>query len=126
MFVSKRKIKGKNYYYLEDRVNGARISISLGRKENAPENLESAFDELVQKTALERLKNSQKKFKAKNLSVSEQLTLERLKIDYGLLQNFFPQGFEAFKEDEFVRYAQGSASVEGNSLNQKEAALVLE
>ncbi|MBI4044654.1 MAG: Fic family protein [Candidatus Diapherotrites archaeon] len=126
MFISKRKISGKSYYYLEDRVNGKRISISLGRKERVSGGIESAFDELTQKTTLERLKISQKKFKTNILSISEQLTLERLKVDYGLLQAFFPQSFEAFKEDEFIRYAQGSASVEGNSLTQKEAALVLE
>ncbi len=125
MFVSKRRIGGKDYFYLEDRVNGKRISISLGRKEKARGNIESAFDELTQKTALEKLKISQKKFKTSILSISEQLTLERLKVDYEHLQDFFPQSFKAFKEDEFVRYAQGSASVEGNSLTQQEAALVL-
>ncbi|MBS3058419.1 MAG: Fic family protein [Candidatus Diapherotrites archaeon] len=57
--------------------------------------------------------------------MTEQLALERLKVDYKLLKDFFPQGFESFKEDEFVRYAQGSASVEGNSLSLQEAALVL-
>ncbi len=126
MFISKRKIGGKGYFYLEDRVNGKRISISLGRKEKVPAGIESAFDELVSKTALERLKISQKKFKTGILSIGEQLVLERLKVDYGLLQDFFPQSFESFKADEFVRYAQGSASVEGNSLTEKEAALVLE
>lgn len=126
MFISKRKIGRKAYFYLEDRVNEKRISISLGRKEKVPAGIESAFDELIRKTALERLKISQKKFKANILSISEQLVLERLKVDYDLLQDFFPQSFESFKEDEFVRYAHGSASVEGNSLTQKEAALVLE
>ncbi len=126
MFISKRKIGGEHYFYLEDRVNGKRVSISLGRKEKVSGSIESAFDELVSKTSLERLKISQNKFKTNILSISEQLTLERLKVDYGLLLEFFPQSFESFKEDEFVRYAQGSASVEGNSLTQKEAALVLE
>jgi len=41
------------------------------------------------------------------------------------VKNFFPEGFESFKEDEFVRYAQGSASVEGNSLSLQEANIVL-
>ncbi|MFH1752305.1 MAG: Fic family protein [archaeon] len=126
MFVSKRKIKGNHYFYLETKVNGKRLSISLGRKEQVSKEIESAFKEIVQKTALERLKVSQKKLKTKVLSLNEQLMLERLKIDYELLQEFFPQGFKSFKEDEFVRYAQGSASVEGNSLSLQEAAQVIE
>lgn len=126
MFLSKRKIAGKYYYYLEERINGKRLSLSLGRKEEIDNRIERVFDELVQKIALEKLKHSQKSFKAGVLSLNEQLVLERLKVDYEILKDFFPQGFESFKEEEFVRYAQGSASVEGNSLSLQEAALVLE
>ncbi|MDD5148044.1 MAG: Fic family protein [Candidatus ainarchaeum sp.] len=126
MFVSKRKIGKKYYFYLEDKIGGTRIAVSLGRKEQIFGRIESVFDELIRKTALEKVKISQKKFKAGVFSIAEQLALERLKVDYGLLKDFFPQGFESFKEDEFVRYAQGSASVEGNSLSLQEAALVLE
>ncbi|MCX6801140.1 MAG: Fic family protein [Candidatus Diapherotrites archaeon] len=84
-----------------------------------------AFDSLVQKTALENLKISQKRFDVSCLSLNELLALERLKVDYSLLRDFFPKEFESFKEDEFVRYAQGSAAVEGNSLSLQEANLVL-
>src|SRR3989338_3996606 len=126
MFVSKRKISGNYYFYLEKKIGKKRITVSLGRKEQASSKIESAFNELIQKTVLENLKLSQKKYKTGILSMTEQLALERLKIDYELLKDFFPQGFESFKEDEFVRYAQGSASVEGNSLSLQEAAQVLE
>lgn len=126
MFVSRRKIKGNTYFYLEDRVNSKRISVFLGKKEKIQENAESAFEELLHKTTLEKLRALQKKYEATTLSISEQLTLERLKIDYNLLKEFFPEGFGAFKEDEFIRYAQGSVSVEGNSLNLAQAALVVE
>ena len=35
MFVSKRKIKGKHYFYLEDRINGKRASFFLGDEKEA-------------------------------------------------------------------------------------------
>ncbi|MFA6269341.1 MAG: Fic family protein [archaeon] len=125
MFISKRRVKSKDYFYLEDRLFGKRVSFFLGLKETLARNIGEAFDSLVQKTALENLKFSQKEFKTQNLNLNELLVLERLKVDYSLLSNFFPEEFESFKEDEFVRYAQGSASVEGNSLSLQEANLVL-
>lgn len=125
MFVSKRKIKGKNYFYLEDRVNGKRISFFLGGKKKVEGKIENAFDELVRKKALENAKKSQKKFDLKSLSFSDLLSLERLKVDFEIVKDFFPEGFKSFKEDEFVRYAQGSTSVEGNSLSLQEANIVL-
>ncbi len=125
MFVSKRLIKKVYYFYLEDRIEGKRISIYLGTKEQVPKNISSAFDELVHKKTAEAFKIAQNSFQIRNLSVHEVLALEKLKIDYGLMQSFFPESFEAFKEDEFVRYAQGSTSVEGNSLSLQEATLVL-
>ena len=125
MFVSKRKIKGKDYFYLEDRINGKRISFFLGNKKQAAEKVENAFDELLRKKALENAKKSQKEFDLKVLSFADLLFLERLKVDFEIVKNFFPEGFESFKEDEFVRYAQGSASVEGNSLSLQEANIVL-
>jgi Fic family protein len=124
MFVSKRKIGGRHYFYLEDRVNGKRISFSLGQKEQASARIGPAFSGLVQKKAVEAFKSAEKNFEAKVLSKHEILALERLKIDYWLLQAFFAESFSSFKEDEFVRYAQGSTSVEGNSLSLQEAALV--
>ena len=126
MFVSKRKIAGKHYFYLEDRIGKKRVSISLGKKEQIPGRMENAFDEIVKKITLENFRISQKKSKSKVLSLAEMLALERLKVDYELLKDFFPEGYESFKDDEFVRYAQGSASVEGNSLSLQEAALVLQ
>lgn len=125
MFVSKRKIKGKAYFYLEDRVGKKRISILLGNKNTAREKISEGLDELLRKKAMEQAKATQAQFHARVLSLSEILTLEELKINYSLLKDYFPSGFQSFKEDEFVRYAQGSTSVEGNSLNLKEAALVL-
>jgi Fic family protein len=125
MFVSKRKIKGRDYFYLEDRINGKRVSFFLGNKKQAEEKVENAFDELVRKKALENAKKSQKEFDLTVLSFADLLSLERLKFDFEIVKNFFPEGFESFKEDEFVRYAQGSASVEGNSLSLQEANIVL-
>ncbi len=125
MFISKRKISKQYYFYLEDRLFGKRISLSLGQKEGAQKKVNEAFDSLIQKTILENLKNSQKEFKTNCLSLNELLVLERLKEEYFLMKDFFPQEFELFKESEFIRYVQGSASVEGNSLSLQEANLVL-
>jgi len=125
MFVSKRKIKGKDYFYLEDRINGKRASFFLGSKKQAEEKIGNAFEKLVRKKAMENAKKSQKEFDLKVLSFSDLLFLERLKVDFEIVKDFFPEGFESFKEDEFIRYAQGSASVEGNSLSLQEANIVL-
>jgi len=125
VFVSKRRIKGKNYFYLEDRINGKRVSLFLGRKSQAGGKIEPAFDELVRKKALENAKKSQREFELRVLTLTDLLMLERLKVDFEVVKKFFPEGFESFKEDEFIRYAQGSASVEGNSLSLLEANIVL-
>ncbi|MFH1586663.1 MAG: Fic family protein [Candidatus Diapherotrites archaeon] len=125
MFISKRKIKGKDYFYLEDRISGKRLSFFLGSQEQAREKMEESFDGLIREKALESAKNAQKKFRLKSLAFSDLLLLERLKIDFEILGDFFPEGFRSFREDEFVRYAQGSASVEGNSLSLQEANIVL-
>ncbi len=126
MFVSKRRVGKRPYFYLEDKVKGKRLAFFLGLKEQAPSSILGAFDSLVQSKALENLKHSQKRFKANVFGLSELLSLERLKVDYAVLKSFFPISFESLKEEDFVRYAQGSASVEGNSLSLREAALVLQ
>ncbi|MFH1225533.1 MAG: Fic family protein [Candidatus Diapherotrites archaeon] len=126
MFISKRKIGGKHYYYLEDRAGGKRLSFSLGRKGQAAGRIGEAFDSLVRETVVGNFRNSEKEFRGGVLSKAEKLTLERLKSDYALLKEFFPQGFDSFREDEFLRYAQGSASVEGNSLSLQEASIVIQ
>jgi Fic family protein len=125
MFVSKRMIKKVHYFYLEDRIGGKRISIYLGTKNEVPKKISSAFDELIEKKTVDAFKIAQTNFQINNLSMQETLSLERLKINYNLMQSFFPESFESFKEDEFARYAQGSTSVEGNSLSLQEATLVL-
>jgi len=125
MFISKRKIKGNTYFYLEDRIDGKKISISLGKKEQVEERIKDAFEKINREKALSNFKKT-KKQKIKVLNDNELLALEFLKINYSLLKDFFPQGFKSFKEDEFLRYAQGSTAVEGNSLSLQEAALVIE
>ncbi len=125
MFISRRKIKGTPYFYLEDRVNAKRISVLLGAKQQALEKVSDGLESLLQKKALEQAKRAQGQFHSRVLSFPEILTLERLRVDYALLKDYFPSGYVSFKEDEFVRYVQGSASVEGNSLSLREALLVL-
>ncbi|MFH0970436.1 MAG: Fic family protein [Candidatus Diapherotrites archaeon] len=125
MFISKRTIKGTAYFYLEDRVEKKRISVLLGNKGLAFGRMKEGLETFIQKKALERAKQTHEQFRSHILSFPEILSLERLKVDYSILEDFFPSGFESFKEDEFVRYAQGSASVEGNSLSLQEALLVL-
>lgn len=126
MFISKHAIKKKSYFYLEHKLGSKRISVYLGKKNEIQNKIEPAFNEIIQKTIVEKLKKSKEKLKTSVLTTTEQLMLEKLKVNYGLMKKFLPQGFESFKEDEFVRYAQGSASVEGNSLSLQEALLVLE
>jgi len=125
MFVSKRRIKGKDYFYLETRIKGRRVSFFLGGKKQAEAKIENAFDELVRKKSLDNTKEIQSEFDLRELSFADLLVLERLKVNFEIMKKFFPEGFESLKEDEFVRYAQGSASVEGNSLSLQEANIVL-
>lgn len=125
MFISKRQIKGRAYFYLEEGAGSKRISIMLGNRDTAHKRIDEALSELLQKKALEQAKWTQKQFHSQVLSFPEILALERLRVDYAILKDYFPSGYESFKEDEFVRYAQGSASVEGNSLSLQEALLVL-
>jgi Fic family protein len=125
MFISKRKIKGKYYFYLEDRINKKRVSLFLGKKEQAQNNLKDAFSKLVGLKTIEAFKSTKKIFEIKSLTDQEVFALEKLKLEYELMQKFFKESFSSFKEDEFIRYAQGSTSVEGNSLSLQEATLVL-
>ena len=63
MFISKRKVKKRDYFYLEDRVFGKRISFFLGTRDKVEENINQAFDSLIQQTAIENLRFSQKNSK---------------------------------------------------------------
>ncbi len=125
MFVSKRKVKGKEYFYLEDRINGKRVSVFLGGKEQVGGKIGEGFSELLGKKALGNAKETMKERKPRVLGFGDVLFLERLKLDFWALKKFFPEEFRSFREDEFLRYAQGSASVEGNSLTLREAGMVL-
>ncbi|MDO8428720.1 MAG: Fic family protein [Candidatus Diapherotrites archaeon] len=125
MFLAKRKVKGTQYYYLEEMAKQKRISVFIGNKENLNKNIANAFEEVKRKTILEQAQTTFKKFKPKTLSVLELIELETLKYNYQLFKTFFSESFSSFDEDEFVRYAQGSTSVEGNSVSLQEASIIL-
>jgi Fic family protein len=64
-------------------------------------------------------------FDLKVLSFSEIIELEKLKYNYKLFKKYFPESFISFQEDEFIRFMQGSASVEGNTITLKEATIIV-
>ncbi len=69
MFVSKRKIKGKTYLYLEERIGGKRESFFLGNEKQAPARIEECFDSLVRKKALENAKKCNQKVQTKKSGI---------------------------------------------------------
>lgn len=129
MFLTKRRINNSDKFYLEDFVSkkGKRNKISVFIKDPNDSNafLEK-YELLKNKVILENAKETISIYKLKVLSFSEILDLEKLKYNYKLFKSFFPESFEQFEKDEFIRFAHGSASVEGNSLNLQQVTQVIE
>ncbi len=129
MFINKRIISDKKYYYLEETINlyGDRRKISVYLSDpKSKEALDKAFIDLRNKIGIEASKIVLQKRKPEVLSTMEIIELEKLRYDYLLFKRYFKEGFKSFDKDEYVRFAQGSASVEGNSLSLLETALVMD
>jgi len=129
MFITKRNIDKNDYYYLEDTISchGQRKKISIAVSNiNSIDDLREAFDELRSKVVVESSKIIQSKIGLNNLSLQEVMEMERLRYNYKLFKKYFKESFESFDNDEFVRFVQGSASVEGNTLSLQEATQVIE
>jgi len=129
MFINKRIISDKKYYYLEETINlyGDRRKISVYLSDpKSKEALEKAFFDLRNKIGIEAAKIVLQNRKPEILSTLEIIELEKLRYDYLLFKRYFKEGFKSFDKDEYVRFAQGSASVEGNTLSVLQTALVME
>ncbi|MFA5745301.1 MAG: Fic family protein [archaeon] len=126
MFITKRVIAGKQRFYLEETISQSskRLKISVAINDNSE--LLTKFTELKNKVILELAKETIKKYKLQTLNFSEVIELEKLKYNYKLFKYFFPESFIQFDKDEFIRFAQGSASVEGNTLSLQQATQVIE
>jgi len=129
MFINKRIISDKKYYYLEETINlyGDRRKISVYLSDpKSKEALDKAFFDLRNKIAIEASKIVLQNRKPDVLSATEIIELEKLRYDYLLFKRYFKEGFVSFDKDEYVRFAHGSASVEGNTLSLLETALVMD
>jgi len=129
MFINKRIISDKKYYYLEETINlyGDRRKISVYLSDpKSKEALEKAFFDLRSKIGIQASKIVLQKKKSEYLSPLEIIELEKLKYDYLLFKRYFKEGFISFDKDEYVRFAQGSASVEGNSLSLLETTQIMD
>lgn len=125
MFITKRKTG----YFLEETITQnkkrKKISVSISDISDFVEIIEK-FNQLRNKVIIENAKETKNKYSIKVLNFSEILELERLKYNYKLFKNILPESFIQFDKDEYIRFAHGSASVEGNSLSLLQTTQVIE
>ncbi len=128
VFINSRTIKNKKYYYLEDDLSiygfKKRFSVFLNGSVSFIK-FQKTFNELRNKVIIESAKVVKNKFKPKILNSSELVELEKLKYNYKLFKKYLKDSYLSFDEDQFIRFVQGSASVEGNSISLQEATLII-
>lgn len=133
MNVSIKKIRGKEYLYLEDyvKVSGKskKISIYLGKYPLDREKSEQLFMEKLQKLELKKreifLSQTSGKFQLLHLIPSEIENLEKMRFNLRRYRDVYPQEAKKYQDTIYTRYAQGSTAIEGNTLNLREAHLLM-
>lgn len=128
MFIHKRQSKGQTYYYLDYDLNlnslKKHYAFFIGSKLDEKKLLEQ-YTKLVREVTLERTKYVLKNYKT-ILKESEIYRLEEIRTKLDLLKKVLPNSYKSYKEDEFVKYVQGTSAVEGNSIRLREAKEILE
>ncbi len=126
MYLIYKIVNSKKYYYLEEKIDNKTISTFIG-----PEKIKdiNKFKEIFKKhrlnITLKKINKIQKHKKINNLSLTQLIELEKLKYNLSIFNKYFKDSYNQFNEDEYIRYAQGSASIEGNSINLQEATLII-
>lgn len=124
MYIIQKKINNKKYYYLEEKINNKTISTFIGLKNiNSLNEFKEIFKKHLLKVILEKIKTN--KIKSKYLSNLQIIELEKLKYNLILFKKYFKESFLQYDDDEYLRYLQGSSSIEGNSINLQEAKLII-
>jgi len=125
--VVRVKNKAKAYYlekYISYGNSAKNVSVSLkGLKKEA---IMQGIDDLVTKISLEKTKYAIKHYKLKVLSEIQILELERLKEIIDIIKKELPDTYYSYNKDDYVRFAQGSVSVEGNTISLQDTNLILE
>lgn len=126
-----KTIKGHKYLYLSDKVkvNAKNVVISfyVGRLGKIPQ------DRFIYKLAgfeIFKLKTYTdyrlKKHRCAFLDKKRAFDLEVLGYGYKLFKELYPDEFKRYEQAFFVRYAQGTTAIEGNTLTYRQAEELLE
>lgn len=83
------------------------------------------FKEHRQRLVLKKIKEILKKYDLKYLKPTQIYELEKLKYNLKIFKKYFKETYVSFYIDEYIRYYQGSASVEGNTIDLQEATLII-
>ena len=123
MFISKRIVRGKIQYYLDYSLTldsyKKRYAQYIGAELDEKKILEK-YNKLITKIVLDRTKYIVKNYKS-ILTNSEIYRLEEIRTKLDILKKILPNTYKSYKEDEFIKYAQGTSAVEGNTINIQEA-----
>jgi len=125
-----KKIKGKNYLYIRDkvRVNDKSIAISfyIGRLEKTTP--ERFLDKLAEYQII-RLKTFTDfwlKKQRRYLDDRSALNIEVLHYSYKLFREHYPDELRRYEQACFARYVQGTTAIEGNTITLRQAEELLE
>ncbi|WP_456475743.1 Fic family protein [Candidatus Pyrohabitans sp.] len=125
-----KKIKGKKYLYIRDkvRVNGKSITISfyIGRLEKTtPERFLEKLAE-YQTTRLKTFTDFWLKGRRRYLGDRRAHEIEALHYSYRLFGEHYPDELRRYGQACFARYVQGTTAIEGNTITLRQAEELLE
>lgn len=124
MYLSDKKINSKNYHYLEEKINNKTINTFIGLKKiKTSSDFKEIFNKHRTNIILKKIKKN--KIQPKYLSKNQLIEIEKLKYNLNIFKKYFKETYKNLYQDEYIRYIQGSSSIEGNSINLQEANLII-
>lgn len=128
MFISKRPVRGEVNYYLDYSLTLGSLKkhymLFIGPKLDEKAILEQYY-KIITTVTLDRTKYILSKHQT-TLKEPEIYRLEEIRTKLDVLKKVLPESYKSYKEDEFVKYAQGTSAVEGNPIKLQEAKEILE
>ena len=126
MYLTIKQINSKKYYYLEEKIDNKTINTFIGiDKINNINKFKEIFKKHRLNIILKQTNKIKKEKDIKYLSTSQIIEIEKLKYNLNIFKTYFKETYQQFNEDEYIRYIQGSSSVEGNSINLEETTLII-
>ena len=125
-----KRIKGRKYLYLKDRVEvndkSIPISIYIGRLEKVT--VEQFLEKLMdfQIIRLKKFTEYWMKKKRSYLNDKNAFNLEVLHYSYRLFGEYYPDELKRYQQTVFARYVQGTTAIEGNTITLRQAEELLE